>query len=221
MDVSPYCDDKLLSFYQQQLGVLRWLVELGRIDITTEVSMLAAFLAGPREGHVEAMLHLFAYLKFHDRSRLVLDPSYIEHGDEPMGDWTAFYPNAKEEVPLDAPEPLGNPLQMTCFVDSDHAGDLLTRRSRTGVLIYLNRSPILWYSKKQTSVETSTFGSEFMALKVGIEMLRGLRYKLRMMGIPLDGHAHVRCDNMSVVSNSSKPESTLKKRSNAVAYHYV
>ena len=221
MDVSPYCDDELLSFYQQQLGVLRWLVELGRIDITTEVSMLAAFLAGPREGHVEAMLHLFAYLKFHDRSRLVLDPSYIEHGDEPMGDWTAFYPNAKEEVPLDAPEPLGNPLQMTCFVDSDHAGDLLTRRSRTGVLIYLNRSPILWYSKKQTSVETSTFGSEFMALKVGIEMLRGLRYKLRMMGIPLDGHAHVRCDNMSVVSNSSKPESTLKKKSNAVAYHYV
>ena len=52
-------------------------------------------------------------------------------------------------------------------------------------------------------------------------MIRGLRYKLRMMGIPLDGHTHVRCDNMSVVSNSSKPESTLKKKSNAVAYHYV
>ena len=60
-----------------------------------------------------------------------------------------------------------------------------------------------------------------MALKVGVEMLKGLRYKLRMMGIPLDGHAHVRVDNMSVVYNSSLPESTLRKKSNSVAYHFV
>ena len=60
-----------------------------------------------------------------------------------------------------------------------------------------------------------------MALKVGVEMLKGLRYKLRMMDIPLDGHAHVRVDNMSVVYNSSLPESTLRKKSNSVAYHFV
>jgi hypothetical protein len=112
-------------------------------------------------------------------------------------------------------------MQMTVFVDADHAGDVLTRRSRTGVLVYLNRAPILWYSKKQNSVETSTFGLEFIALKTGVEIVKGLRYKLRMMGIPFDGHAHVRVDNMSVVKNTSVPESTLKKKPNAIAYHFV
>ena len=221
LDTSPYCNADWQLFFQQQIGVLRWLVELGRIDITAEVSMLAAFLAGAREGHVHAMLHVFAYLNLHDRSRLVLDPSYIQHGEELTADWAGFYPDAKEDIPADAPEPLGNPVQMTVFVDSDHAGDLITRRSRTGVLIYLNRAPVTWYSKKQTSVETSTFGSEFMALKVGIEMVKGLRCKLRMMGVPLDGHAHIQVDNMSVVLNTSVPESTLKKKSNSIAYHFV
>ena len=107
------------------------------------------------------------------------------------------------------------------FVDASHAANVVTRQSRTGVLIYVNRAPILWYSKKQNSIETSTFGSEFMALKTGVELLEGLRYKLRMMGIGMDGHAHVRVDNMSVVHNSSLPESTLKKKSNSIAYHYV
>ena len=90
-----------------------------------------------------------------------------------------------------------------------------------GVLIYLNRAPIIWYSKKQNSVETSTFGSEFTALKTGIEMIKGLQYKLQMMGIPIEGLAHVRKDNMSVVNNAMKPESMLKKKSNAIAYHFI
>ena len=131
-----------------------------------------------------------------------------------------FYGKTKELIPPDAPEPRGNPVQTTCFEDSDHAGDEVTRRSRTGVLIFLNSSPILWYSKKQTSIETSSFGSEFSAMKTAMELIEGLRYKLRMMGVPLDGPAHIRADNMSVVHNTSNPASTLKKKSNSIAYHY-
>ena len=98
---------------------------------------------------------------------------------------------------------------------------MVTRRSRTGVLIYLNCSPILWHSKKQNSIETSAFGSEFIALKTGVELVKGLRYKLRMMGVPIDGPANARVDNMSVVFNTSRPESTLKKKSNSIAFHFV
>ena len=83
----------------------------------------------------------------------------------------------------------------------------------------VNRAPILWFSKRQNTVETSTFGSEFVALKTAVEMVEGMNYKLRMMGVPLDGPANVFCDNESVVKNSTKPESTLKKRHNAIAYH--
>jgi hypothetical protein len=54
-----------------------------------------------------------------------------------------------------------------------------------------------------------------------VEICEGLRYKLRMMGVPLDGHTHVKADNMSVVKNTSNPESMLKKKSNSIAYHYV
>ena len=178
--------------------------------------MLASFLAA-----LSGTFHVFAYLNGHDWSQLVMDPSYDHHGEEPSGDWAAFYPDVKEEIPVDALPPCGKNVQITCFVNVDHAGDLVTRRSRTGVLIYLNQAPISWYSKKQNSVEMSTFGSEFMVLKIAIEQIKGIQYKPRMMGIPIDGHAHVCNDNMSVIVNSTRPKLTLKKKSNVIAYHFM
>jgi hypothetical protein len=74
-------------------------------------------------------------------------------------------------------------LVMSCFVDADHAGCRVTRRSHTGVIIFVNRAPILWFSKRQNTVESSTFGSEFVAMRITIEMIKGLLYKLRMMGV--------------------------------------
>merc|ERR1712194_846017 len=82
-----------------------------------------------------------------------------------------------------------------------------------------NRSPILWFSKRQTTVESSTFGSEIVALRIAIEMVEGLRYKLRMMGVPIEGATSVFCDNESVVKNTTRPESPIKKKHNSVAYH--
>ena len=93
------------------------------------------------------------------------------------------------------------------------AGDLVTRRSRTGFIVFLNGAPIYWSSKKQTSCETSTFGSEFVAMKQATEYIRGLRYKLRMMGITVDEPAFVFGDNQSVLANTTAPGSTLEKRS--------
>jgi hypothetical protein len=69
-------------------------------------------------------------------------------------------------------------------------------------------------------VETSVFGAEFVAMKNGMECVRGLRYKLRMMGIPVEGPAYTYGDNMSVIHNTQRPESMLKKKSNSVCYHY-
>jgi hypothetical protein len=110
---------------------------------------------------------------------------------------------------------------MNIFVDADHAGNRITRRLHTGILIYLNSAPILWYSKSQSTVETSTFGSEFIAMRIAIEMIEAMHYKLRMFGIPIDGPANVFCDNKSVATNSTVPDSTLKKKHNAIAYHRV
>ena len=110
---------------------------------------------------------------------------------------------------------------MRAFVDSDHAGDTATRRSRTGCIIFLNNSPIYWFSKRQTSVETTSFGSEFVAMKLCCEYIRGLRYKLRMMGINVNELTFVFDDNQSVLANTSPPHSILKKKSSSIANHFV
>jgi hypothetical protein len=107
------------------------------------------------------------------------------------------------------------------YVDADYAGDKRTRRSRTGFFIYVNSALVMWRSRKQSTIETSVFGSEFVAMKQGVETIRGLRYKLRMMGVGLTGPAYVYGDNMSVINNTQRPESTLKKKSNEVCYHFV
>jgi len=197
-------------------------VELGRVDIITEVSLLASAMAMPREGHLEAVFHMFAYLKRKHNARLVFDPTYptIDFDNFKDHDWTSMYGNVKEPEPLDAPKPRGKEVDTRLFVDADHAGDKRVRRSRTGLFIFLNSALVMWMSKKQATIETSVFGSEFVALKQGIEKIRGLRYKLRMMGVPLTGPTYVYGDNMSVIHNTQRPESTLKKKSNEICYHF-
>ena len=76
-------------------------------------------------------------------------------------------------------------------------------------------------SKKQATIEGSVFGAEFVAMKTGVETLRGIIYKLRMMGVTLTGPTYVYGDNMYVIYNKSRPESTLKKKINSICYHAV
>jgi hypothetical protein len=80
---------------------------------------------------------------------------------------------------------------------------------------------INWLSQKQPTIESSIFGTEFVAMKFGVEALRGIRYKLRMMGIPIAGLTYVYGDNMSVIHNTQQPGSTLKKKNLSICYHTV
>jgi uncharacterized protein len=214
MDISEELNAKGANRFQELIGILRWTVELGRINIATPVALLSSFLAAPRRGHLESVYHIFAYLKAHARSKIVFNDNMVDWDATKFSkvDWTDFYPDAKEPLPPNAPEPRGKMVQVNCFVDADHAGNKITRRSHSGILIYLNSAPIDWYSKRQNTVESSSFGSEFIALRVATEKLKALRYKLRMMGIPIRGPANVFCDTESVVKSSTRPESTLKKK---------
>jgi len=110
---------------------------------------------------------------------------------------------------------------MTVYVDADHAHDLVTRRSITGILMMLNNTPIRWVSKRQKTVETSTYGSELVASRIATELILEVRFMLRSLGVDLDGPTLMLGDNMSVVLNTSVPSSVLKKKHNAIAYHRV
>ncbi len=119
------------------------------------------------------------------------------------------------------PPPLGKEVDIRMIVDSDHAGDKQTQNFCTGFLIYCNMALIIWLSKRQPTIETPVFGAKFVAMKHGINMLRGLRYKLHMMGLPLNGPSFIYGDSKSQVTNSSRPESTLKKKCNSICYHTI
>jgi hypothetical protein len=127
----------------------------------------------------------------------------------------------EKAMPPDMPPPLGKDVDLCMMVDSDRAGEKRTRRSRTGFIIFCNIVPIIWLSKQQATIETSVFGAEFVAMKHKIEMMRGLRYKICMMRIPLSGPMYIYGGNMSQVTNSSRPESTLKKKGNSICYHAI
>ena len=221
LDATDELDATRQNYYQGLIGVLRWICELGRLDILVAVSLMSRYLAQGRVGQLEQVFHIFAYLKNYSSSKLVFDDTlpYVDESRFTECDWKEFYPDAAEAIPKDAPEVRGMPVSMYCFCDADHAGCKQTRRSHTGVIIFINRAPILWFSKRQNSVETSTFGSEIVALRIAIEMIEGLRYKLRMMGVPIDGACKMFCDNESVVKNTTRPESPLKKKSNSICYH--
>eukprot|EP00804_Cyclotella_cryptica_P021849 CCRYP_000809-RA/>CCRYP_000809-RA protein AED:0.35 eAED:0.35 QI:0/0/0/1/0/0.33/3/0/307 len=202
-DVTPLLEPGVATYYMQLIGVLRWMCELGRIDICTKVSMLSSFAAMPRKGHLEAALHVFSYLKSKSNSRLIFDPKEpdVRKSDFVVCDWSDFYRGAEEALPPNAPPPLGKGVVLRMFVDSNHAGDK-NRLYHLPQLRYID-----WLLKKQSTVETSVFGAKFCAMKHCIEILHGICYKLRMMGVPIKGPSYVYGDNM--------------KKSKSICYHAV
>ena len=226
LDVSEELSSSDTSYYQSLVGILWWIVELGCVDVCLEVSMMSSHLALPRKGHMEQVIQIFGYLKKYHNAELVFDPSdpTINQQDFEKKDWTSSefgHVEGREELPPNMPEPRGMGFTIVAKVDADHASNTVTRRSRTQILVYLNCSLVHWWSKKQTSIESSSFGGEFIAMKQCCEYLHGLRYKLCMMGIPCDQPSHIYGDNQSVLANTTMLDSTLKKKSQSIAYHFV
>ena len=221
LDTSAELKSDGVQYYQELIGVLRWAVEIGRLDILLETSLLSTFLASPRCGHLQQAYRMFGYLKLYPKRKLAFDPQHPTISERMFmrHDWADFYRGAEETIPGDMPPPRGNMMSTHCFVDASHGSDRATRRSQTGIIIFCNKAPIIWFSKRQNTVEASTFGSEFQAMKNAVELVESLRYKIRMFGVPIDGPTNMFCDNEAVCKNTTLPESTLKKKHHAIAYH--
>jgi Reverse transcriptase (RNA-dependent DNA polymerase) len=223
IDVSEVLDSEATTWYQQLIGMLRWICELGRIDILYEVSKLSSHCALPRKGHLEAAYNIFAHLEATASRKIVFDDHRVDIDPScfTQPSWTDFYPNTDTKLPPNMLEPRGLSVKITGIVDADLAGDLRTRRSQTGVIVFVNNAPIVAFSKRQNTVESSTFGSEFVAMRVAVELCESLRYKLQMFGIGIDGPIDVLCDNNAVVKSSSIPQSVLAKKHTSICFHRV
>ena len=136
-------------------------------------------------------------------------------------DWTYVYGKVEEELPPNMPEPKGKKVIISVFADANLYHDHVSGRAVSGILMMLNKTPIDWYSKRQATVETATYGSEFISARIATDKIIETRYMLRMLGVPMEGPSYMFGDNLAVVNSASIPDDTLKKRHNALCYHRV
>ena len=149
------------------------------------------------------------------------EPDYSGLPDQQF-DWTySVYGHVEEMLPHDAPEPLGKYVTLSHYVDANLFHDMITGCSVTGILHLANQTPIDWYSKKQATVETATYGSEFVATRTCVEQIIDLHTTLRYLGVPIRTKSYMFGDNKSVVDSSTTPHAKLHKHHTALSFHRV
>ena len=224
IDDSPLLDEDGIAKYQSMIGACQWLISLGRFDIAAAIVSLSRFRAAPRCGHMDRIKHLYGYVKKFSHACIRVRtgmPDYSELEDK-VYDWEyAVYGRVHEHIPEDIPTPLGKPVLTTTYVDANLYHCLITGRATTGILHLLNGTPLEWFSKRQSTVETATYGSEFVAARIATDQIIDLRISLRYLGVPVHSKSYLFGDNQSVVTSSTIPHSGLNKRHNALSYHRV
>lgn len=226
LDESDLLTDVGIRRFQTLIGMAQWACTIGRLDISFAVSSLSRFSAAPRTHHLELALHLFGYLKKNPNRRLVLDsrPLLVEDSlltDSFHPDFLEDYPDACEDVDDTLPQAFGSELLTSVFFDADHAHDHVTRRSITGLIVFVGSAPVIWQSKRQGCIATSTYCAEFVAMRSAVEEAISIRYMLRCLGIPVTKPTNLFGDNFGVIQSAQIPEGELKKKHIAISYHYV
>jgi hypothetical protein len=144
-------------------------------DINTAVMTMSGFHMAPTVGHLNRLKQIYGYLlKMKHASIRVRteEPDYSDLPDKNVHDWTyPVYDKVEEALPVDAPEPLGNLVTLTHYVDANLMHDIEMGRSVTEILHLVNKTPIEWYSKKQDTVEIATYGSEFVAAIICVKQI--------------------------------------------------
>ena len=222
-DDSPIMNEDGITDFQQIIGVCQWIAISSRMDIAFAVSSLSRFAAKPRQGHFKRTLKTLGYLKKYPKKGYVIDPrptiENLEYQDI-VPDFGNQYEKIEEELDERLPDVKMEELPVVIFVDSNHGHDLVTGKSITGIIVFVGRTPITYVSKRQSTVQTSTFGAEFVSLKRAVEEAITIRYYLRSMGVRVQKPTIIYGDNMSAIKNSTMPSSPLKKKYLALAYHF-
>jgi hypothetical protein len=223
-DTSELCDGVETQHYMTMIGQLQWLIALGRFDIFPATVTMSRFRVAPRKGHLERLKQVYGYvLDSKDGSiRVRTDEPDLSNFPDQVFDWTeSIYGKVKEIIPNDIPEALGKGIVMISYVDANLYHDYVTGRALTAVLHLINQTPFDWYCKRQPTVQTATFGAEFVAAKTAVEQIIENRLVLMYFGVPIIGKTYLFGDNASVITNSTIPHSQLTKRHQALAYHKV
>ena len=175
--------------YLTMIGQIQWLVTLGRFDIHAQVTTMYRCRSAPRKGYLEWLQRVYGYVlktKHYTTRYRTEGPDYI-YLPNMNYDWSyTVYGNVQEIIPNNSPKPLGKSVTTIITLDANLLHCLPTGVSLTACLHFCNQTAIDWYSKKQATVETATYGQEFVATKTATEQIMGLRYTLRYLGVPIN-----------------------------------
>jgi hypothetical protein len=225
LDTTVFLEQDKIEIYQSLIGAIQWSVSIGRWDIQSAVMTMSSFRAQPRYGHLERLRRIYGYLcKFrHFMIRFRTDePDWSDIPEIPKYNWDfSAYGSPKENIPLDAPPPLGKQIVLTHYFDANLMHDVLSGKAVTGILHFYNKTPIDWYSKKQSTTETATYGSEFVSCRTCFEQIIDHRNFLRYLGVPIHNISLVWGDNESMINSAKIPDARLHKRHNILSFHYV
>ena len=132
-----------------------------------------------------------------------------------------YYKDSEFEDLQNAPKPLGDKVEVNIFVDASHANDKIDRKSVTGILIYVGDMLIKSVSRRQKSVATSTFSSEYLALKTVVKEAQSIWLLLQSIGVPIKGTINIHSDSESVLKSAANPGHELKRKHVAISYNLV
>ena len=210
--------------YQSLIGSLQWAVQIGRFDIATAVMTMSSFRALPRKGHMDRVKRIFGYLARMKNAVIRV------RTDEP--DFSSFIPysanwdhtpyaGVEEPIPKSIPKALGKRVTISKYFDANLQHCRITGKSVTGILTFYNKTPSRWWTKKQATVATSTFESEYDAGRTMVEQLVAERNYLRYLGVPINEISYGFGDNQSMINGSVMPTGKLHKRHVSLSYHRV
>ena len=224
IDTSPFLDLDDLKKYQSMIGAAQWVIQLGRFDIAVHVMTLSSFRVQPRQGHLDRIKRIYGYLSNmrHSTIRIRTENPDLSSFQPMTYDWSKTpYADSREQLPTNAPPPRGNTVQMMTYADSNLMHDITSGKSVTGIIHYLNKTPVDWYSKKQYTVETATYGSEAVGARIACEQIRANKLSLLYLGVPLQGAPILAGDNQAVVDGTSRPHGKLHQRHHMLSFHTV
>ena len=142
-------------------------------------------------------------------------PDYSSIPDIPELDWKYTpYGICSEDLPLDAPKPKGKTSTLTHYFDANLMNDVLSGKAVTGTIHFWNKTPMDWFSKKQSTSETATYGSKFLAFRTCFKQAIDHQNYIQYLGAPVNPFRYKWGDNKSMIKSATNPDTRLHKRHN-------
>ena len=159
---SELCNEEQIMKYMSMIGQLQWAVTLCRYDIQAHIMSMSRFRLAPKIGHLERMKRFYGFLAKTKHYAIRYRTKELDYSQLPKQnyDWTrTVYGDVKEEIPKDMPKPLGKRVITTTYLDANLLHDMVTGKSVTATLHFVNTTPVDWFLKRQATVENATYGS--------------------------------------------------------------